>query len=179
MVDVQQLPAILGGVFDNGTVPVKAVAIDWKSLNDDTNKVTFNTNLNKPTYVELDLGVGGTLVDRVHLVHPQDSVGVTSKTVLYVMNEQRLILLQSLLKAKYPTQIEDFTINNPEKPLSGESGTRLIRYIRIIRTAGGGGMLIMQSMDVYLGSHAHTYFSSMKRIIKYVGVTNDTVPPMA
>ena len=146
----QRLTAINGTMTDNQ-------AFNWQTLNTDDQTTTLATNLGRPTFIELDLGVGGQLADNVRIVHPTGNMAASNNTVLYVMNEQRMIILQNVFTITPDSkQTENFAINAAIPPAIAPADIKMVRYIQMVRLRSSGS-INLNCLQVYLGSHTRIY----------------------
>ena len=147
----QRLVAVDGTMTDSTT-------FDWKTLNTDDPTVTLTTKLGRPTFIELDLGVGGQLADNVRIVHPTGNMAASNNTVLYVMNEQRMVIMQNVFTITSTSpQTENFPIGAviPQPTVIPVSDIQTVRLLHVIRPLSGG--VHLNSLQLRLGSHKHAY----------------------
>lgn len=107
--------------------------------------------------MEIDLGEGGKLVDRVIVRHMNDESIVSSNGVtLYVLDEERKVIMQSSFTGLKIDSLPDkeFIIKNPTKPIVivPYDQIRTVRYLRIARTSGRDNMNEC-ALEGWLGSH--------------------------
>ena len=128
---------------------------DWRNLND-KNMETVAATQNRPfTYMELDFGVGQQ-TNRVRVCHRKEAMERSNGVTLYVMDENRCIIMQYLFTGLKPdsSQITEFRIDDavaPDPPIPN-SQTRTIRFLRMTRTLGSDHMSL-QALEAYLGTH--------------------------
>ena len=136
---------------------------DWALLNDgnaDTEAVLNND-------VELDLGDGGVMSDKIKVVFSKTNMTSINGSVLFVMDNDRKVIFENLfvgITANSPT-----TQEFPLATLSGvvpipDAETAVICYLRLTRTSPGigtdGGPDVYMNvikLEGLLGTHAHAY----------------------
>ena len=129
----------------------------WQNLNDESDDTFAQTMPSQFAFLELDLGAGGQMVDRVRVRHINntDDFLRSNDTTLYVLDDERRVVLQysiTNLKADSPL-ISDFVVKNAvvDPPYIPSSDIRTVRYLRLARFSGRDYMN-EQSLEGLLGS---------------------------
>jgi hypothetical protein len=129
-------------------------------LNDENDETFADTMVSQFSYMELDLGAGGKMTNRVRMRHG-DNVLQSNNMTLYVLdNERRVIMQHFITHLKTDSRaVSDFIIADAEDDSAGLSlfETRMVRYLRLTRTSGRDHMN-EQLLEGFLGSRADACF---------------------